>query len=179
MGKEKFYVSLKKMYKCESGCDNNKYNCPPRMSDGRHFTDYRPRCAVTYEIQPQVMSSFEGRMNLTGTAESIIAKNRENAIFQNSCAPCVEPSTMLPELDVQVCTDRICNFRPNDPNGLGVGRGYSEPFEQLPGPEEKQKFCDVKRYTDLNMYPWDGNFDGGYERLTMPSGGEAMRGGHY
>lgn len=169
------------MYKCESGCDNYKYNCPPRMSDGRHFTDYRPRCAVTYEIQPHVMTSYEGRMNLTHTAEEIIGKNRENAIFKNSCAPCVEPSTMLPELDVQVCNDRICNFRPNDDEGLGIGRGYSEMFEQIPNPEsqEKQKYCDVKRYTDLEMYPWDGNYDAGYERPTMPSGGEAMQGGRY
>ena len=33
-----------------AGCyktTNNKYfNCPPRMSDGRHFTDYRPVCDV-------------------------------------------------------------------------------------------------------------------------------------
>ena len=25
---------------------NNKYSdCPPRMADGRHFTDFRPNCA--------------------------------------------------------------------------------------------------------------------------------------
>jgi hypothetical protein len=127
------------------------------------------------------MTSFEGRMNLTHSAENIIGKNREDAIFKNGCAPCVEPSTMLPELDVQVCNDRVCNFRPNDDDGLGVGRGYSEMFEQIPNPEseEKQKFCDVKRYTDLNMYPWDGNYNADYERQTVPSGGEAMQGGRY
>lgn len=168
-------------YKCESGCDNFKYNCPPRMSDSRHFTDWRTRCAVTYDLQPHAMSSYESRVNLTQQAEKIIEKNREDAIFKNSCAPCVEPSTQLAELDVEVCTDRICNFRRNNENGLGVGRGFSEKFEQIHNPanDDKQKYCDVKRYNDLNMYPWDGNYHSEYERQTFPSGGPAGQGGHY
>ena len=34
--------------------NNPKYNnCPPRMDDGRHFTDYRPNCFVNNLIQTQ------------------------------------------------------------------------------------------------------------------------------
>ena len=38
---------------------NNKYfDCPPRMSDGRNFTDYRPSCDVNnaYLNQKQILN---------------------------------------------------------------------------------------------------------------------------
>ena len=41
--------------------------CPPRMSDGRSFTDYRPRCAINAELmtdltnQNLAKSSYESR----------------------------------------------------------------------------------------------------------------------
>lgn len=165
-------------YKCESGCDNRYYNCPPRMSDGRHFTDYRPRCAVTFEAQPHAMTSFDSRQFFIHNGESMINKNKDDAIFKNACAPCVEESTMLPEVHVQVCNDRVCNFRPNDADGVGVGRGYAELFQTMQNPDavEKQKYCDVKRYNDLELYPWDGNFASDHERLATQSGGKAGRG---
>ena len=29
---------------CYKTGDNKHLQCPPRMNDGRHFTDYRPNC---------------------------------------------------------------------------------------------------------------------------------------
>lgn len=166
-------------FKCESGCDNKWYNCPPRMSDGRHFTLYTPRCARTYELQPRPMTSYEYRMFLTSNGEKIIDKNRDDAVFKNSCAPCVQESTMLPEVDRQVCDQRTCSFRPHADQGLGLGRSYEEPHVKVhnPASDAMPKYCEVKRYRDLNLYPFDGNYASEYSRLTSPLGGVAMDGG--
>ena len=32
------------MSTCYKTSDNKFMDCPPRMADGRHFTDYRPNC---------------------------------------------------------------------------------------------------------------------------------------
>ena len=31
---------------CNKTSNNKYFNCPPRMDDGRHFTDYRPNAYV-------------------------------------------------------------------------------------------------------------------------------------
>ena len=38
------------MSKCSKTTNNKYFNCPPRMDDGRHFTDYRPNCHSTNVI---------------------------------------------------------------------------------------------------------------------------------
>ena len=34
------------MNSCYKTSNNKYFKCPPRMDDGRHFTDYRPNCHV-------------------------------------------------------------------------------------------------------------------------------------
>ena len=31
---------------CHKTSDNKHFDCPPRMDDGRHFTDYRSNCHI-------------------------------------------------------------------------------------------------------------------------------------
>lgn len=104
---------------------NNQYaNCPPRMADGRHFTDYRPRCALQYN---EKMNSYEQRMFLTQNAEDLMRVNAQNSYLANRCGPCVEPynqGTMMPELSTQKCNERTCTFDVTDPYGLGLGRNF-------------------------------------------------------
>jgi len=109
---------------CGDRVTDCKYNCPNRLSDGRHFTDYRPRCFTNFDALPKPMSSYDYRMYLTHQAEHLIEQNRQDAFRKNMCEPCVNPSTMLPEQHVQVCDGRKCSFPVNDPNGLGLGRKY-------------------------------------------------------
>ena len=47
-------------------------DCPPRMSDGRHFTDFRPNCTINnmLRVQNKVANSYEYRMFLTRNADS-------------------------------------------------------------------------------------------------------------
>jgi len=102
--------------------DNKYANCPPRMADGRHFTDYRPRCYQQYSERYSngIQSSFDYRMFLTRNATDIMMKNAAEAYNVNMCGPCV--STAVPELTKQTCDDRVCRFDLNNPYGLGVGR---------------------------------------------------------
>lgn len=96
--------------------------CPPRMSDGRSFTQYVPGC----ELGPPNMSSNQGRAHLIANAESLIRQNRERA-FHNGCSmACFDPATTsgtaLPELSYMSCDARKCEIVPGVAGGLGMGR---------------------------------------------------------
>lgn len=160
---------------CDSKVNNNKfYSCPARMSDGRAFTDYRPRCAVNYEALPEPLSSFDYRQYLIHHADKIMDQTRFETFSRNHCSPCLQdPGTMLPEQHVQVCDGRKCSFPVNDPNGLGVGRKYSdEPQAKYVSGDQK---CSAS-YQDMLFYPIDGQIKQDFKRMSMPSGGWPMRG---
>ena len=40
---------------CKKTSNNKYFNCPPRMDDGRHFTDYRPNDRVNNLIRNRMM----------------------------------------------------------------------------------------------------------------------------
>ena len=102
---------------------NNKFeNCPARMSDGRQFTIYAPRCQTNFYDLPRPLSSYDYRMFLTENAEKIMDADRDRVLKNNYCGPCVD--TMLPEQTKQVCDGRVCAFPLNEPDGLGLGRRY-------------------------------------------------------
>ena len=72
--------------------------CPIKMSDGRIFTDYRPRCAVNADLMTDlsnnsmIKSSYESRVFLQNNAEKIIEMNKMNATNNLApCAPCSRP----------------------------------------------------------------------------------------
>jgi len=111
---------------------NNKYNdCPPRMDDGRHFTDYRPSCHINNLVQQNntILNSYDYRMFLTQKATHLIDLNRTYACELNCCGPCKEPyhqGTMLPEQAVRECNKNTCNTVITNQNGLGQGRKYDD-----------------------------------------------------
>lgn len=183
-------INLYKMSKdCEacSRVSNNKFsNCPPLMADGRHFTDYRPRCFSQYLVTPNgnFPSSFDYRMYLTRNADGIMKKNALDAYRTNVCGPCVEPyniGTMLPEKTVQSCNTRTCTFNKNDPNGLGLGRFFGDKdttrTEFLQQKKAESDFfkskdnCCAPAIDNLYLYPIDGVTRNNYERYSVPGGG--------
>ena len=97
---------------------NNKYfNCPPRMADGRHFTDYRPNC----DLNQFSNITNEYRNNLINNAESIMENNKKLSLYKNGDG-CMEPynlGTMLPEQTNVVCDAEKCQLMMNNTNGLG------------------------------------------------------------
>ena len=105
--------------------------CPARMSDGRSFTDYRPRCAINAELmtdltkQNLARSSYESRMYLQNNAENIMERNRTLSIENLApCAPCKrpfsDPGTMYPQKYIVKCSATSCEKIEVNPDGLGT-----------------------------------------------------------
>lgn len=116
---------------CYKTSDNKYFDCPPRMSDARHFTDYRPNCMVNNKlrIQKNLKNSFEYRNFLSRNAEDIMKHNLEVAYKINGCGSCKKPyheNTMLPEKEVLHCEKDNCQTVKKDKNGLGQGRFYGK-----------------------------------------------------
>ena len=108
---------------------NNKYtNCPPRMDDGRHFTDYRPRCLLNNitRLNNNIRNSFEYRLFLSRNAEKLMQENRQKMCDKYCCDNCDVPSTMLPEESIVKCNKFTCYASKLDNNGLGQGRDYGK-----------------------------------------------------
>lgn len=65
-------------------------DCPPLMSDGRHFTDYRPSCYVHDLIlnQNNITNSYDLKMLLTENALKLQKINRDYYTLKNSCVSC-------------------------------------------------------------------------------------------
>lgn len=112
--------------------ENSKFpTCPPKMSDGRHFTDYAPRCIARDNLMLGVdnkqMNSYELRQYLIANSEKIMQSNRDAAIKCNSWNACVQPynqGTMLAEQNMVKCDTTSCRTSINDPYGIGTGRDY-------------------------------------------------------
>ena len=110
----------------------DKLPCPSKMSDGRQFTDYRPRCNVNADLLDNlaknnlINSSYESRLYLQQNADKIMQDEREKAIQRlapcNMCNPA--KSTILPERYVVKCDAVSCTRTEINPNGLGDGRNY-------------------------------------------------------
>lgn len=68
-----------------------KYSkCPPRMDDGRHFTDYRSSCYsnALFGYEKQIECSHDYRTFLTQNALKIMKSNTESAWKKNGIGPC-------------------------------------------------------------------------------------------
>lgn len=106
------------------------HGCPPRMADGRLFTDYRPRCDINLQYAAPMAGSWDYRQYLIHNGDKIIEANRAAAVSHAGCAPCVQPydqGTMAPEADRVVCDKVSCaRVRPPkaSPFGIGTGRDY-------------------------------------------------------
>ena len=114
--------------KCKYASNNKCFHCPPRMADGRHFTDYRPNCDLQSSLNTRGLNSNSMRDWLISNADAVMANNRKHAIAKNGCGPCrdLEVGTMLPEQSRVRCDKRRCYRNVTDVNGLGQGRMYSE-----------------------------------------------------
>lgn len=105
---------------CDKTSNNKYFNCPPRMADGRQFTDYRPNCYVNNLLRynNRTMSSYEYRQFLVNNADELRKINNMYASEKNACAPCDAP---------QINNQTICAYNQSfgacgvsEPNGLGL-----------------------------------------------------------
>jgi len=183
---------------CVRPSSNKHYDCPPRMADGRLFTDYRPKCATSVIYSPKTdayLDSYKYRQHLIKNADEILDAMRAEAYATAVCAPCVadydQSGTMLPAKKIQHCDGRACAVYDNDPNGLGLGRAYGgEGYDGdrrrflAQKAKETEYFksnanCCAAPKDDLNYYPIDPDMvhRHGTGRITIPYGGFAMAGG--
>jgi len=183
----------KECSECSRTTSNKYFNCAPHMSDGRNFTDYRPRCVANFQHFPNnsvdnaAPSSYEYRQYLIKNADEMMKKNRQAAYQANMCGPCMSPyneGTMAPEQTKQKCNSSTCTFYENNANGVGLGRDQGQGGSQaafLAAKEAEQKMignmenCCAAPGDDLNYYPFDYKVSGVInERPSVPSGGSAM-----
>lgn len=174
------------MSTCYKTSNNKYFGCPPRMADGRHFTDYRPSCDVnsTIQMDNKIKNSFEYRNFLQQNAEKLANINRKFACEQNCCSPCKEPfanTTMLPEKYKVECNEDTCTRVLNDINGLGDGRVYFNSPRTCNGlpavwPSNKKTNSCSNPYDNF-MYYGPVESSKKVQRNTVPKGGEALSGG--
>ena len=118
---------------CERKPNRVDGQCPVyNMDDGRHFTDYRPRCVQNNNAAGNsgVMNSYEYRMYLQHNGEKIIKQNQNVANENNKCVPCYdlnEEGTMLPEVNKFQCDANTCSLNNNQSHGIGTGRNHKVP----------------------------------------------------
>ena len=65
------------MSSCYKTTNNKYFNAPPRMSDGRHFTDYRPSHELNMKISQDndINDSYEYRQFLIDNGEKLMDVN--------------------------------------------------------------------------------------------------------
>lgn len=173
------------MSTCYKTSDNKYFGCPPRMADGRHFTDYRPSCEINATIRDdnKLKNSHDYRNFLQQNANTLLNVNRKHACMKNCCSPCesFKNSTMLPSKYNVKCDAHTCTRVLNDPKGLGDGRVYftSPPScDGLPAtwpqnlPENQCATLD-----DRFAYYGDMQHSNSVQRVATPSGGKILGGG--
>lgn len=106
---------------------DTNFLCPARMSDGRLFTDYRPRCVANTvnDIGDNGVDSYKYRMYMMNNATEIMKKNMMDAFDCVTCNGNSRPEGHpIPSASYkQVCTANTCSFTPVDPNsGIGLVR---------------------------------------------------------
>ena len=80
---------------CNRTSDNRYFDCPPRMSDGRHFTDYNHPKLREYDMMHlnNLKNNNTYRSMLLDNASKIMAINRNISSERNACGPCNAIST--------------------------------------------------------------------------------------
>lgn len=102
--------------------DNVELDFPARMADGRMFTDYRQNCILNNNLA-QGKGSWEYRDYLMNNSEQIrqfFIQQQEQLTACNKCSD----NTVLPVKTILNCTPTGCNYKMNDPNGVGQGIQY-------------------------------------------------------
>lgn len=172
---------------CYQTSDNKFFRCPARMSDGRHFTDYRPNCHINNLISNPngIQNSHEQRLFLTRNAKQIMAQNLEISTERNGCGPCSQipgrswsQGTMLPARYVVSCDGNKCERKEVNPRGLGDVRQYGPLPGHGPEPKEqiRPKNCCMNVQDQFYVYENVTNF-AGYPRFASPHGGHPSESG--
>jgi hypothetical protein len=114
------------MSKCYKTSNNQYFNSPSRMADGRHFTDYRPNCLLNNNLkhQTETLNSYDYKLYLQRNAEKIMDLNRKHSYILNGEHECCSKNKDVPEKHIQTCDLNTCSVTINNSNGIGMGRDF-------------------------------------------------------
>lgn len=107
---------------CDKTSNNKFFDCPPRMSDGRHFTDYRNTRYVNNmtRIQNDIQGSYNYRVFLQNNARKLMKVNRRYNQQKNGCQSCSYKVKSQQPLTLCSYNSLGPQCAPYDPNGLGM-----------------------------------------------------------
>lgn len=129
------------------------------MADGRHFTDYRSQCQVNAALiaLTKIRCGHEQRMFLTSNGSRLMRENRQAACDKNCCTPCQKSKDLDEPLTLKDCEN--CPMDDVQPS--------------------KEFNCCADSGSLFNYYGHATTKAQGelFPRKTIPSGGDAMRGG--
>ena len=110
-------------------------NCPIKMSDGRYFTNYEPRCMRNAYLNDLltannvINSSYEQRLFLQNNAQVVIEDERKRSLAALlPCIPCKtgelinEKDKLLQDKYHITCDGVSCKKMMVNEDGLGTGK---------------------------------------------------------
>jgi hypothetical protein len=172
---------------CFRTANNKFFNGAPHMSDGRHFTDYRPNYDLNQRLisENNIENSHNYRNFLSQNSEKLMNDNRYFMARKNQLYKCKEPyhiGTMIPEKIKIVCNPHTCQRVLNDKNGIGEGRNYTTKENTILDPlmEPEYKFedniCSLPE-DNFNYYPLNQDNRNTRLRHSVSGGGNILNGG--
>jgi len=161
---------------CKYASNNQYFNAPARMADGRLFTDYRRSYDMNVRLSKDYNTSnpTSYRIFLENNGNKVRTDQENNRCEKVCTFPCMDPlkGTLLPEQTMETCGKDSCSFSVSYQNGLGLGRSNTK----LNTPEtfkcvQKKNNCCVPAEFGRNFY---GNVPAKGEktcsRLTLSGG---------
>lgn len=105
---------------------NNKYSkLPPRMADGRHFTDYRPNCLVNGMLikNNSINTNRQYQKFLVNNAQKLMELNWTYAC-QKNCSGDYKDEVNIPSKYEIKCDKNNCEKKIKNPLGVGTVINY-------------------------------------------------------
>jgi len=172
------------MNNCYKTSNNKYFDCPARMSDARHFTDYKPNCELNamIKLDNKLNNSFEVRQFLQNNASNLMNVNKQHSC-QLTCCNLKEgfANTMLPAKNTVTCDKKSCQKQQTNPNGLGDTINYFtenrvEKCDNLPThwPVSNQDTNSCVTPLDNYYYLGNSNDQESILRNALPLGGSPL-----
>ena len=112
---------------CDRTSNNKYFNCPPMMSDGRHFTDYRPNCYINNLIRmsSNTINSYDYKQYLIHNASKLMEENKNYSIEKNGCSVSGLHKCNAKNVPYQnKCNISLSNMECREIDKNGVGTNY-------------------------------------------------------
>ncbi len=113
----------------------NYRKCPPRMADGRHFTNYQANNTLNSKVRYEnnLVTGSDYRSYLTQNAVKLMNMNSKEAWAANGCGPCKNLCLGIDEskrpgnstqFDANSCIppDNFQQYTGSDPNSLPMNQ---------------------------------------------------------